>query len=189
MAYYSNIPNLDNAKNYDAPLIKDNFNEIKTSWDINHQPLGGGTSDGKHKQIDLTDQHANIPIVSGVNEVTLYADTGALYLSKDTGDAIDFTTITPTTAVKGFTILPSGLKMIWDTFTLMTGSLTYTSTFTGVDLTTLYNLSYSAFNNGAEDSRDVTFTYTTTGAPITAVNFTRSLSGADVEFSYMIIGV
>jgi hypothetical protein len=191
VAYKNNIPQPGDKKNISQADLLNNFAAIKTLVDTNHETFGAG-NEGKHLKADLTNQTA-APPTSAANEVTLYSNNGELCLSKGGGAEIDFTTITHA-GNQGHTLLPSGLKMIWDTFTLTPGAgaghTTYTSTFAGgVTLTTLYNLTYSAFNNGAVSVRDVAFTYTTTGAPITALNFTRDLGGATVKFSYLSIGV
>ena len=122
MAYNENIPDLDHSERQDSQILQQNAVQVKTSWGVNHTVLGGAADEGKHVKLDLTDQHAVIPITSIADGVTLYADMGELYMSKNAGAAFSLTGAT--LAATGRCKLPCGLEMKWGTGTIAVGSKT-----------------------------------------------------------------
>jgi len=186
MAYQSTKPQPNDPLSQSQGDILGNFTAIKTLVDINHETFDIA-NEGKHLKVDLTNQTASHPITSAANEVTLYSNAGALNISHNGGTPVDVTTTTYA-ANKGHTYLPSGLIMNFGNFTLGSGSLSSAITISQ-PITTQYNVTYSAYNNNADFTKELTLTYVTAGAPITTYTFTRGRTGASVTFHYLILGI
>ncbi len=71
MAYNQNIPQpADQLKNSQAELLE-NFAQIKTLIDINHETFGSA-NEGKHRFINLTNQTAVGDVASAANQISIF---------------------------------------------------------------------------------------------------------------------
>lgn len=110
MAYNQNIPLANDEFSQSQPEIKDNFTEIKTVVDVNHETFGAAAAaQGMHKFVSLTKQGAKPGLIADV--LHLYNKGNALCWENPAGDEIDFTTNGH--AAAGWSRMPSGLLLKW----------------------------------------------------------------------------
>jgi len=119
MAYNENIPQATDKLSVSQGQLLANFQAIKTLIDVNHEDFAVAAQ-GKHKQVDFTDQTSNLPITVAATTRTMYLATEPsfpnlgqqLYLKNSAGNLIALTG-SQTGLSSGWTFLPSGLKMAW----------------------------------------------------------------------------
>lgn len=138
MAYNNNIPQATDAINNSQPQILANFAAIKTLIDINHGTFGAA-DEGKHKFVTLPVQAAApVPAAGdGCLYNKLFAGTGKnethIHNQTQAGTAnIPFSAsvlsnIAPANNMQGWTYLPSGIQIRWESTTVAFNGL-YTHT-------------------------------------------------------------
>jgi len=117
MAYNQNIPLATDALKVSQADILANFAELFTFFGVNHQNFGQ-VGEGKHKFLQMPEQA--VAPVTAVNEAGLYSAVGAIsavtelvFRRENNGISIPFTE--GVNATQGWTRLPSGLIMKWNT--------------------------------------------------------------------------
>jgi len=183
MAYKNDSPKATDKINVSQLDIKNNFAEIKTLVDVNHETFGDAEQ-GKHVKVDLTDQTASPP-TSAAGEVTLYSNAGELCLSKDGGAEIDITTAT--LAATGRCKLPCGLEMKWGTGSITSGASTATITFAAAFTNNCYSIQITptSFTGDARDYVISAKSLTKTGCtPTRSTGYT----GTTANFNWVAIG-
>lgn len=118
--YLPNIPQATDQLSISQGNILGNFQGIQQLVDVNHEDFASGNA-GKHKQVTLTDQSANLPVVVAGTDIVMYSATEIapfsaigqqIYLKYPSGIRVP-TTATGSTGNSGWTYLPSGIKMAW----------------------------------------------------------------------------
>ena len=192
MAYQSNIPQPTDELKDSQNDILNNFQGIKTAWDINHITFDLADQ-GKHAYVSLPEQSSGP--ATAANEVAVYSKQSTLsgvaelFVRKESsGDEIEFTS--GTLATPGWTRLPSGILLKWGSSTA-TGATTITLP-TGASIpafTTIFSVQLTIVDAGAADADEAisltsfgTTTFDVWGSP-------RSTTGSKaVNFEYLIIG-
>lgn len=114
MAYNNNVPLASQRiKDTQAP-IRDNFAELDTYTQVNHEALNTADA-GKHKFVTLTRQ-AVAPVAAATeinffNATSSLTSTTELFMKKGAATEIEMTAGDMNT--NGWTLLPSGLLMLW----------------------------------------------------------------------------
>ena len=120
MAYKNNIPQPTDRTDVSQAEFLENFSQIQTVFDIDHETFQAANGQGKHKQVTLPVQAIGAP---GATEMRLYANTSAftgnpeLFLRNGSSG----TNVEATYAKKGTdgaTMLPSGLLIKWFSTTI-----------------------------------------------------------------------
>lgn len=125
MAYFNNIPQPTDAINNSQPQLLSNFAAIKTLIDINHGTFGAA-DEGKHKLVTLPVQAAAPVPAAGdgciynklfagtaKNETHIHNQTQAGTANIPMSASI-LSTTAPVAAMQGWTYLPSGIQMRWE---------------------------------------------------------------------------
>lgn len=144
MAYNQNIPQPTDALKVSQQDILDNFLQLYTFFGVNHQNFGEIDS-GKHKFLQMPVQVADP--ATNATEVAFYSKIGAdsgipeLCFRRDTnGTVIPFTE--GVNATQGWSRLPSGLVMKWNSASLTAGqavmNITHTLPLIGPVLSTSF---------------------------------------------------
>lgn len=161
MAYNNNIPLANQPLNTSQADILANFAAIKTLIDINHVTFDV-PDQGKHKFVSFPLQSA--APVFGANETGLYNKVYAttvkdeLYVHKEVfGGTVDipFTASTlsntsPVNTMDGWTYLPSGLLLKWES--ISGNGLTTITTSTGPAFTNIFSVLLTVTNPSTSDS-------------------------------------
>jgi hypothetical protein len=136
MAYNQNIPQATDALKVSQSDILANFQQLFTFFGVNHQNFGQ-IDPGKHKFLQMPVQIA--APATAATETALYSATGAIsgvpefvFRRDSNGISIPFTE--GVNAAQGWTRLPSGLVMKWNSTTLTApqaaANVTYTMAMT-----------------------------------------------------------
>lgn len=194
MAYNPNIPQpTDIIANSQADLLN-NFMEINTLVDVNHQTFGAADA-GKHKFLQMPEQ--SVAPDTAVNEAGLYAAVGAtsdttelVFRRENNGAAIAFTECVAPAAnnATGWTRLPSGIIMQWGTIAVVNGNATIV--FPIAFPSYCYNIQVTNNVSAANQQNYVNVdssTVSTTGC--TAHAYTRSPNPANTNLYYFAIGI
>jgi len=190
---YKDIPLSGDAKNQSQGDLKQNFLQIAAFTTKDHETFGTGADLGKHKKITFTQQGA--AQTTAIDEMALYTlNNGTepnLYLRKENdGTVFNMTPQTIGHAVKGYEILPSGLKFNWGEVVIPVNAIGTAELFADAFAVACYTV-------------NVTFTTLTTGDPrdniVGALNiaqngFTASRPkteyiGTAVTINYLAIGI
>lgn len=141
MSYNANIPQPTDTPAASQPQLLANFQGINTLINVNHVAFDD-PDQGKHKWVSFPNQGSNPSTTA--TEVALFgainADTSIAELNlrrPSDGDIIPFTAKNGTTA--GWTVLPSGIMMKWQTLGA-TGAVTVNANSFGRAFTTLYTV-------------------------------------------------
>jgi len=125
MPYDETIPQAGDLLSQSQAELLENFAQIKTLIDINHQTFGHADQ-GKHLQTTFPVRAADP--VTAANEVALYCkDNGAgaaslFFKPENQGiGATEYDFTTATQAVTGECTLPSGIALKWGTATIAVG--------------------------------------------------------------------
>jgi hypothetical protein len=123
MAYNNNVP-LANQRIKDTQQpIRDNFAELDTYTQVNHEPLNSVDA-GKHKLCTFTDQPAapatGATEINVFNAVSTVTGQQELFVKKGAASEIEITAAAKNP--NGFTYLPSGIIIQWWEPTITTGS-------------------------------------------------------------------
>ena len=118
MAYRNNIPlQTDQYRNSQNDIL-DNFQQINAVFNVNHGSFGSADI-GRHRFIQFSPQGA--APATGATEIALYSAVGAisgvaeLVFKRHTGPATVIPFTEGDTALQGWTRLPSGLVIKWNT--------------------------------------------------------------------------
>jgi hypothetical protein len=123
MAYDATIPTANEQKNVSQPKILENFAQIKTVFEVDHETFSAPNGQGKHKWSTYPVQAAAAP---GAGELRVYANTSTfsgnpeLFLRAAAGSPIEMTTAKKNQ--QGYTMLPSGLLIKWGNVTQASSS-------------------------------------------------------------------
>jgi len=194
MAYQQNIPQpTDKIKDSQNDILN-NFQGIKTAWDINHVTFDLGDQ-GKHKHVTLPEQGA--APATAANEIAMYSKqstlTGAseLFIRRESsGNELEATGAS--LGAIGWSYLPSGLLIKWgvssctgdDTFVLPAGA--------GIpDFTAIYSIQLTVADALTTDiDQAIRATAFTLPGTIRVYASNRSTTGpATVGFEYLLIGI
>ena len=195
MAYNQDTPDaITEAFSVSQPKVKENFTQIKTLVDQDHETFGAANGGGKHKQVTFPDMtlSGTLPLETFSAEVALYATGGNLFfrpVSRAAGNVdkdIDFTTSTQ--AVLGSTTLPSGIVLNWGTVNLAGGAPSGVISL-DKDVTTLYSFTYSANTHAVGDVENVLLSHAFAAGPPSTITVTRVTSVDNVTFHWFAIGV
>jgi len=174
--YNGNIPQPTDLPSNSQPQILANFGSIKTLIDQDHVDFSG-INPGQHNQVSLVNQ-AGLPVFNPLGMIGLYSATDGvtskseLYINKTNASGIvqvpATESILGTTAAPspntygniGWTMLPSGIKLAWGTFT--GAGFAQTQTLTA---------------NQAFATQILSIQFTIAGNSITAVNAIARLIG------------
>lgn len=115
MAYDNNIPLGGDRIRVSRPQMRDNFAEIKTFVDVNHETFDAQNGQGKHKFVTFTRQA--VAPVPAATEVALYAalgTSGNTELFFRSGAFVGPWQITTAKfASTGYTMTPAGILIKW----------------------------------------------------------------------------
>lgn len=200
MAYNKDTPDaITEAFSASQPKIKENFTQIKTLVDQDHETFDALNGVGKHKQLTFPAQAAQS--TTSASERAIYcknnvAGDPALWIQAAdvavAADGTDFTTSTQ--AASGYAVLPCGIKINWGTYTFVVGALdtaqnsgaiAFASNFTGAPF---FKIASPSINIPTQTSAKNTAVYI---SAITANNitFTRSSSEVAMVVNFIAIGV
>lgn len=187
MAYKNNIPQSTDLLSQSQDDILNNFQEIKTFLEINHEDFNAA-GQGKHIHVTFPIQAAAPS--TAANEVALYSKDDALgdpalyYRPESDGTEVEITAAKKDAT--GYTILPSGIKIKWGTGTVganaaSTATYDATSAFTSV-----YNASVTLNGTiGGMDKSLVLTSFTTTQISV----YNSNASGGNRTYYYFVIGI
>ena len=194
MAYQENIPQpTDKIKDSQNDLLN-NFQAIKTAWDVNHVTYDLGDQ-GKHKHVSLPEQAA--APATAANELAIYSKQSALtgiselfVRRESSGTELEATGAS--LGAIGWSYLPSGLLIKWgvgsctgnDTFVLPAGA--------GIpDFTAIYSIQLTVADPAITDiDQAIRATSFVLPGTITVFASNRSTTGAaTVGFEYLLIGI
>ena len=144
MAYSNNKPLAADRISASQAVLLDDFIAIDTGWLVNHVNLNLPNT-GKHHYITLPNNTfgAGFPYTTLANEVALYSESGNLYF-RPAGQAVgvhdnDVNLIGGIGATNpGWSLDPSGVKMLWFDTGAVTNDTAYTIPTAG--LTTFANI-------------------------------------------------
>lgn len=128
-------------------LIKQNFNNISTNWQVNHVDWDSGTDSGKHKFVTMPEQGSDP--VTAANEMAIYTKavsgiTQMFLRNEGNGAAVNFSGLYTfpggpwALGSQGSTTLPSGLILKWGFNSVTAGSGTISFALSGSYPTTLF---------------------------------------------------
>lgn len=209
MAYQPGIPTGSVPLNQDYLNIQGNFTSLNTQFNEDHVPLtstSGNPPNGYHTTIHLvppsttaTNPPNNFPPTlpaatvgfgqlncpqtnDGVGvDTQLYFQSGGGFLTQMTRN------IQPLNASQGYTFLPGGFIMQWNTVTF-TGSLAvvYQVTLSAA----AYSIQLTQFNNGSSNIREFgqVFATSATGFTIRAIQDGGGVSSSPTTFYWCSIG-
>lgn len=192
MTYITGRPTASEDPSNSQSMIRDNFDEIKLSNDVNHTELGLANQ-GKHKFLQMPEQ-MSAPITA-VNEAGFYSrqstftgNTELVFRRESNGSQIEFTGLLA--ATNGWTRLPSGILLKWGTSTA--NGLTATSFPLGATIpafTAVYSAQVTTDDaSPAPNTMATLSTFTTTA--ITVYGSQRINTGPTaVTYRYLVIGV
>jgi len=202
MPYQENKPEATDQLNNSQDDIQKNFESIKQAFDINHVTFDIGDH-GKHKYVILPEQVADPD--PGADEAAIFSrlstvtgNTGIFWQKEEAvgpvpGDVIEMTAskITGVSgSKKGFTILPSGLKINFGQGSIPGGTQgvanVFESNFADVDYSV--TITPTTTNGGIGDD------YILIARNMTANGFTASRAvaghiGTATTFTYIAIGI
>jgi len=193
VAYNNAIPQpTDELRNSQGDILN-NFQAIKTAWDINHVTFDLANQ-GKHNYVTLPEQSAGP--ATAANELAIYSkqstltSVAELFVRKESsGDEIEFTSAIA--ATPGWTRLPSGILLKWGA-TTANGATTITLP-TGATIpafTTIFSVQLTIVDAGATDADEaVSVRSFATPTAFNVFASARSTTGAKaVNFEYLVIG-
>lgn len=129
MAYNQNIPLATDKIKDSQSDIQNNFQAIKTAWDINHVTFDDGDQ-GKHKFLQMPEQ--GVAVTTAANEAALYAAQGVfssvaelIFRRESDGTTIPFTE--GINSANGWARLGSGLLIKWAVGSISAGVASGTS--------------------------------------------------------------
>lgn len=116
--------------------IKQNFSTIDTGFSVDHVTFGA-VGVGKHKQVTLPDVTASVPAFAAgemglFNQNAVPTSRPDIWMARGVAAAIPITGYNfnnTATDGRGWTYLPSGLKMIWGKSSIVGAGSTTTITF------------------------------------------------------------
>ncbi len=197
MAYTANVPQGTQRISDTQPLILGNFQDIPVLLDVNHYSFSSGDA-GKHRFITMP-QLAAAPAAFAANEMGLFVKNEALtaqsemYVRRAASTDVPFTARDASTPA-GWTYLPSGLIIKWNTFSTggVAVSTVDTNTF-GPTITTLLNVQLTVYNTAATDQDYYAYVRTLNspaGGQFTALGVNRTTTGFKAgAFRWLAIGV
>ena len=196
MAYNQDTPDaLTETFSVSQPKIKENFTQIKTLVDQDHETFDAANGAGKHKQLTFPAQTAHS--TTSVSERAIYcknnaAGDPALWIQAAgvlvAAAGTDFTSYT-NVANQGHMLLPSGLLVCWGNKSLGVGTLTDNIGFsTNFAASSPFQVitSVSGVGGGKTDAQNVAIATTYT---VSTVTFTRSRSENEMNCRYIAIGL
>lgn len=123
MAYNPNIPQGTDRIKVSRADIKENFTDIKTLIEVNHETFDSENGEGKHKLVTLVGQA--LPGAPAAGNIILAADTFATTGNTELFVCNSNATNVPITAAnrsaQGYTYLASNLIMKWGSQTVNVG--------------------------------------------------------------------
>lgn len=117
---YQLIPQPTDTLNQSQADILENFTQIQTGFALNHIDFDNGSETGKHKFIQMP-QQTSAP-TTNMTEMALYtkdvSGTPQLFLKTSNNlNEYNISGLNAPTTSEGWTILPSGLRLVWGSFT------------------------------------------------------------------------
>jgi len=192
MAYQQNIPlPTDEPKTSQNGLLN-NFQAIKTAWDINHVTFDL-PNQGKHNYVTLPEQGAGP--ATAADEIALYSkestltSVAELFVRKESsGDEIEFTSAIA--ATPGWTRLPSGILLKWGSATATgAGTIVFPVGATIPAFTTVFSAQLTVLDAAAADADEAIRLTAFTALSISVWGSPRSTTGSKaVNFEYLVIG-
>lgn len=193
MAYSNTIPAAsDRIKDSQSALLA-NFQAIQTFVEVNHETFGSA-NEGEHKYVTFPVQGSAPTFGSGKDGLynLLNADTSKneLYIHKQTFagtsdiplTASVLSVATPASGASGWTNLPSGIKMVWGSFSGVSGAQTVTISQTGfAGFTQILSVQLTPFA-----ASPATFTVQLISI-VSATQFNLYIDGTG-GFQYLVIG-
>jgi len=191
MAYSNSIPGANDLLSQSQQDIQDNFAAIKTLVDINHVTFDTGDQ-GKHKHISFPEQGADP--TTAANEKALYSKQSALsgvaelfIRNESDGDVVEITSATK--ASEGWTMLPSGIQLVWGGSTIageiQARTHTFVQPFSNSCLQVIICLGATGNGNVGDYVLGATSMTTTT---FSATRATSALKGTAATYRFLAIG-
>lgn len=120
MAYNQNIPQANDALKVSQSDILSNFAEVFTFFGVNHQNFGQ-VGQGKHRFVQMPVQA--VAPATLITEVALYCANGAIsgvpeLFFRPPNNGVQYAFTEGINATQGWTRLPSGLVIKWNTVTV-----------------------------------------------------------------------
>lgn len=178
--------------NSDYRNLQANFQQLDTSFAVNHFAFSSDVSNGKHTFVELVN-NVSIPTATASGEVTLYGiqdpstlitdefatpdDSGNPYQITNFGTSAQWNKFGATT--RGWTFLPGGLIMNYgfqpiSGSTPTTGLQNFSRNYTNP---ASVNIVFGGFYNGSVPTGSVTITYSLISSSGTATGFNWAASG------------
>jgi len=185
MSYNPNIPQPTDFVSISQNDILNNFTQINTTFDEDHYTFDAAANNGKHKSVTLPEGAA---IGTDPGEIALYSkDDGtrpALYLRQENdGTEIQMSGISPSAATNGYTFLPGGMLLQWNTSTINpSGSTTinFPTAFSGT--------AYSVVVTPLRDSSNTDIVYIKPGTIAAASFQVRNTAAGITQCCWMAVG-
>lgn len=201
MAYNNAIPAANDLLSQSQDDILQNFIEIKTLIDIDHETFGAANQ-GKHKQVTLPEQGADP--ATAANEVAVYSKLStegalgsALFLRHEgSGTVTDFTSSTQ--AANGWTRLPSGILLKWGSGTTAGGAQVFALPVAATvpKFATIYSVSLTPNGDGGTgvgyyDYMPYLTGFTAAPDQINIYGSARTVNATrdNINFRYLVIGI
>lgn len=194
MAWQSGKPLGPDQFNISQGDIKDNFGEIDTFVNVDHEGFGAAAVQGKHKQVTLRQQVA--APVTLADEFALYTKSSggvpALFLRKPPvgatpGVEVDFST--STLASPGTATLPCGLILKWGTGSISVGASSSSDiTFATAFPTGVFICQLAANTNNTGAAQDYVFFVNTFNTTTLKAQRNSSFTGTVGYFNYLALG-
>lgn len=198
MVYTPKIPQASDRFKDSQPLIKGNFIDIDSGFNLNHVNFNNGTDTGKHKFLQMPEQGA-APTTAPGPEMGLYVKNSTLTSNPEmfirrNNDGIEIGMTEYLGAGTGWSRLPSGLLLKWG---FVAPSLPNPATITfpvGATIpifNNLYSVQVSPANNAVSD---LNWSASIVNTSLTAASFQvwmtqrTSTTSTAIQLYYLAIG-
>ena len=200
MSYQNSIPLATDAMSTSQGDLQGNFLTLGSAWNVNHVQMNL-PAQGKHHFIHIPNGTfgAGFPLITGGNEVALYAESGNLYLrpaSQAVGVHTNDINLTGGAKVSpGWCYLPNGLIMKWGSGTVNADRFGVAGTaplIHGTDIPTITTVICPIVTRTGNITSEGIVTYSSFNevAHTVTVYGVKSISGAHATgFIYLLIGI
>ena len=193
----NNVPVPGQSLGSSRDLINANFATIDTAFSVNHSPYNDGSGNqGMHAFIQMPAATPVLTTPAGI--VGLYAKNGPisgvpeLFFQRQNQAANTGYSITETTGTtNGWTRLPSGILIKWNSSVSIAGAATTTISVNtvGPDFVAVYTVLISSINSALDYDHVISVQSFTAANFVVGTNASLGVPSATSSISYLAIGI